>query len=301
LNSPLRRSDYWKSLSGEPLETTVLTRAIYMDESGTDRHQPILSVAGVIINPDKDYTPIEDALWAAKAPLPDSKRDDFIFHASDLYGGNKKYLPKEIWDEDVRHKMLADILAIPKQLRLPVCASYINKSRFQNPFNTIAGAPRTPREGKSQQQTLRIAMHMAAIMNCTLSAEDWLRANTNEVAWIAMEQNQEVQAAAHETQLILKRKDAAKVLQLYGREADLLPLKRIKDEIRPLTKEGSPILQLADACAWAFRAFIKKEKGAQKFYPIVKDQVVSWRMTTLDVARRLGKSPVRPVPLLRGR
>jgi Protein of unknown function (DUF3800) len=84
----------------------------------------------------------------------------------------------------------------------------------------------------------------------------------------------------------MKRHDAAQVLTALDEK--VLPLTHIKDAINFTRKDESLALQLADACAWAFRhAF---DRGTFKTDPYVlalEDATVWHSMTTLDAARRL--------------
>jgi hypothetical protein len=266
----------WRSLSGVRLEGTKLTRAVFLDESGLSRDEPYLVVAGIIIHADSQMGPVEDALQEIiDANIDEPHRDGFVLHASALFSGNKTELPPEIWDEAARVRILRQIFAIPGKLKLPVCIGSVDKKRF--PWR---GAP-----ASATKHQIKVAMHAAAIAECVMNVEQWMRGNTDEVAFLFAENNDEVRNAAKETQILMKSKDAAEVLDVLDKK--YLPLVRIKDGINFATKEESKALQLADACAWAYRKSLLRDIRALHFYAALQPQIFSVSMTTFDAAARL--------------
>lgn len=268
----------WHSLSGVRLDATKLTRAIYMDESGTNKHHRALVVAGVIVEPDAHMDDIENRLRSLiDRYIPESRRDGFVWHAAELFSGNKN-LPREIQDEDVRRGILEQIISIPSSLKLPICVGMIQKEKFLR-FEKRA-------QGKTPHQIL-VAMHAAAIALCTISCEIWMRAFAkSEVAWLFAEDNNEVKKAAKETQILMRSNRAAQILRLAS-QTPPLPLAKIKDGINFVGKPESYVLQLADACAWCARQFNSKEDRYRRFTSILKPQLSIFSGSSYDVAARL--------------
>jgi Protein of unknown function (DUF3800) len=272
----LGHSGAWRSLSGVRLAGRNLARLVYLDESGLSRDEPYLVVASVIVHADNQLGPLEDCLRGIiDDHVPENLRDGFVLHAADLFSGNKKELPPEIWDQEIRWRILQEVLSIPKQLKIEVCAAYIIKKRFQANY------------ASSSASKQRIAMHAAAIVECTVAVEKWMReCTTNEVAILFAENNDEVRKAAKATQILMKSENAkAKLPSMWFSSA--LPLVRIKEGINFVTKPESLALQLADACAWAFRKHRTKDPKASQFYATLETQVVKFSMTTVDAAALL--------------
>jgi hypothetical protein len=131
-------------------------------------------------------------------------------------------------------------------------------------------------------------MHASAIAAATIASDSWVKENTDEVAFIIAENNDEVREASRETQVMMKRPDAAKIFGASRRND--LPLVRIKDGINFTRKEESKALQMADACAWLIRRtgpLGKKDAKVSHLYDLLKPQIRNWHMTTLDEAKRL--------------
>src|SRR5262245_30391031 len=131
MSALLGHTGAWHSLSGVRLEGARLTRAIYMDESGSSAREPFLAVAAVIIEPDKHLGPVEDEIRGIiDRYIPAPLRVGYVLHAVDLFNGNKKALPLEIWEESVRRQILEEVVSIPKKLGLELCVAHVDKARF---------------------------------------------------------------------------------------------------------------------------------------------------------------------------
>lgn len=267
----------WQSLSGVRLEGSALTRGVYMDESGTSKGQPHLVTAAVIIHADSQLGPTEDALRAVvERYVEPENRDSFVIHAADLYSANRKVLPPELHDQEKSRAMLMDVVKVPALAKLAICAGHVRKQQFV--LNNRQA--RDPHE-------LLVAQHAAAIAITTCAVERFMRhAAPKEVAWLFMENNNEVREAARQTQVLMKRADVATVLPELNQ--DYLPLKHIKDAVNFVRKEESFVLQLADACAWTFRrAFAAGTFNSDPYRLALDDPTVWYSMTTWDAARRL--------------
>jgi hypothetical protein len=267
----------WRSISGVRLEGSKLTRIVYLDESGLEPRHPTLVVAAVIVHADTQMGPLEDGLQEIiDKNVAEKNRPGFVLHAADLFYGNKKHLPEEIWAENIRLKMLRGVLELPAKIRLQLCFGLVVKSRFPQG------------KGGTSDQKRRIAMHASAIAAATMASDSWIKENTDEVAFIIAENNDEVREASRETQVMMKRPDAVEIFGTARRNH--LPLARIKDGINFTRKEESKALQMADACAWLIRRtgpLGSKDAKVSYLYDLLKPQIRSWHMTTLDEAKRL--------------
>ena len=145
-----------------------LTRAIYMDETGTHKKAPLLVVGAVIIHADDQMSEVESRIMRLIEKYVDEpNRGSFFLHATDLFWGKAKdgkpSLPRELHDQVLRWKLLEEVLEISPQLKIPICFGATMKGHFRN-NNAIAG--------KTEKEIL-IAMHAAAIAECTFACEMW--------------------------------------------------------------------------------------------------------------------------------
>src|SRR6266851_1208672 len=114
-----------RSMSGAPLDLwNRKMRLVYLDEAGigSPLAEPYLIIAGVIINADQDWCPLQRHIKALRRKyLPTEDQDDFVFHAKDVLHGTG-YFKKERykWPRDRRIGVLNDLSDIPRRFHLPV-------------------------------------------------------------------------------------------------------------------------------------------------------------------------------------
>jgi hypothetical protein len=78
------------AFGGGPLHGHKLVRIAYLDEAGISDKEPFAVVAAVIIDGDRHWRALHDALSGlADLCAPPEKRNGFIFHATELFGGGK--------------------------------------------------------------------------------------------------------------------------------------------------------------------------------------------------------------------
>lgn len=76
------------SLSGVELDGDRMARDIYLDESGISGHEPIAVVAGVIVDRDLHWLPVQRYIDdLIREYIPEEHRAGFIFHAKLSFGG----------------------------------------------------------------------------------------------------------------------------------------------------------------------------------------------------------------------
>ena len=81
-----------KSICGVPLKGNRLVRLTFIDESGTSHREPIITVAAVIIDGNKQLNDVEIALQnLVQKFIPIDQQEEFYFHSSDIFSGNKQY------------------------------------------------------------------------------------------------------------------------------------------------------------------------------------------------------------------
>src|SRR5438105_4937314 len=98
-----------RALSGDNL-----VRIGFLDEAGRSRHEPIIVVAGIIINGDRTYRKLEERLTQTKRLLPAKDRAGFLFHAVDIFQGTGYFRNKNLWPRERRYPILRDLAKIPR-------------------------------------------------------------------------------------------------------------------------------------------------------------------------------------------
>lgn len=102
-------------------------RFVYLDEAGTSAREPVAVVAGVIIRPDEQWKALELHIESLiNRYIPETKRREFVFHATELFSGGKAF-PRSEWPRALRWQILEEVLSIPMYFELPVVLGYSRK------------------------------------------------------------------------------------------------------------------------------------------------------------------------------
>ena len=168
------------SISGVELDGDNLSRYIYIDESGTSVHESVTVVAGVIVNPDKQWKNIEKHLAGLVAKyIPPEHHRGFCFHAKDLFHGTK------LLERNQGHAVLKDILSIPSKFGLPLV---FGTSRKKQTGDTSLSTKKSRRWDASSNQAKAYCL-------CVLAAECYMqtRAGAEELATLVAENNTDTQ------------------------------------------------------------------------------------------------------------
>jgi len=113
-----------------PLLGAELVRLIYLDESGISQRETITCVSGVMIHGDRQWRLVEDAIKGLiEKYIPSQSREDFAFHATDIYHGSG-YFDRSVWTREIRKNILSDIGNIIYDLDLPIVNGMYKKSTF---------------------------------------------------------------------------------------------------------------------------------------------------------------------------
>jgi hypothetical protein len=235
-----------RAFGGAPLVGDRLVRVIYVDETGHSFKEPVAAVGGVLLDPDRQWLDLSNAIAALKTEVPEKFRPDFVFHAAKLF--NKSQWGDDWGDED-RWALLERLLALPRQLEIPLVLGFSIKP-----------------EERGKPDTESKVVHAMAYLLC-LKAADFLmksKAPANEVAMIVAEDRKEARAAiraAHN--LAVSEKLINQWLPPVFHEG--LPITRIKAPVAFASKDEEPLLQIADACSWAFQRHLRSGWMCERF------------------------------------
>ncbi len=253
-----------RAFFGGRLEGRIPVRFIYLDEAGTSAKEPVSVVAGIILHADTQYGAAEDALHAVMQTVPSQYRSGFHFHAKSVWG-DPRY--RDGWSLAERTSFLKNVMSIPRKLKIPVVMGMVRRD-----------APPIP--GVTEFMKEEQFHHMMAFSGCIRRADKYIRehAPPSEIATIVAEDIPEMRSFLRDM-LALDRIDGyapiidrahlkmTKHEDTTGifRQEQALGVKRIRDTVHFASKDDSPLLQLADACAFAFRRFLSHQTSGQEF------------------------------------
>jgi hypothetical protein len=257
-----------RSISGVELDGDNLSRRVYLDESGISTKEKVTVVAGVIVNPDKQWKAIESCIQdLVNEYVPEEHREGFAFHATDLFHGSGKVFDRRWYPRERSREALKNLLALPLRLHIPV--AYGLNCKADNKADMAKFEERYadhPRRIAAVYQAFTYAL-------CAVGVQQYMSrfAEPNELAELLCENTEGASKAVRAVHALLKGKE----LSPAGDVDSLAFLKRLVSEHLPLTKiidgvafgakEEAIPLQLADACAFIIRCLIEKKPAAWEF------------------------------------
>lgn len=225
-----------------PLLGHNLVRLLYLDEAGIDRKSPVVCVAGVLIHGDKDWPEVDRRIVSlALKYVEQSRRDGFVFHATDIYHGSGYFdRRKPEWaDPDSRSQVLSDLVDIIVDLKLPIVAGKYERKHFDW----------LPEKNRTN------FLHQVAASDCLSHVDKWLAAHCpDELATVIHEDGAAAKAVIKRTVRVLRSQMAMDNSGIPDnmKLAFSFPLKRIIDTVHFAEKADARPLQLADICAFFF-------------------------------------------------
>lgn len=260
-----------RAIFGGPLQGHNLSHNIYIDEAGQSDREPVTVVVGVVVDVMAQWKAAEAALGAVfDQMVPRRYRPDFYFHAKEIWG-SQKY--REGWPKEDRLAFMKRVMALPMELELPIV---IGKVRRDAGIVMADGSLAGPEEH-----------HVLAFGLCVEKADYYLRnyRSAGHLATVICES-----APGVEKKLVgIVRDLQQKHMFMGGSTAHfstpesrgvhpgLIPLKReqsdrvgyhverVIDRVHFVEKGGAPILQMADALAFAFRRFLSDQEYGEEF------------------------------------
>ena len=255
-------------------------RFVYMDEAGISASEPVTIVVGLVIDADKQLMQAETSLNEALKSVPDKFSDGFIFHAKDIWG-NKSY--RDDWQMSDRLAFLKNIMSLPRRLNIPIAYGLVRRG-FDWGEETTANINKA---GLKMEQF----DHIVSFGGCVARADKYIRehAEITEIASIVAEDIPEMRRflkvapdayrgtgrTSPEDHL---RPTLAEQRQGFIAQETEMRISRIRKGIHFVAKQDDPILQLADACAFALRRYFSEQdfgndfiKAMLGFEPILED------------------------------
>jgi Protein of unknown function (DUF3800) len=222
-------------------------RVIYLDETGHSYKEPVAAVAGVILDPDRQWRLMADEIEKLKETVPAQFRDGFLFHAAVLYHGGEN---RNKWPEEDRWSLLEKLVALPRKMKIPL---------------VIGFAQKPAKELRNEPQLDSVVIHALAYLRCLKSADTYMNKFTHpgEVAMVVAEERKEAQKAIRDAHNLAMSKGL--IEQWMPELAHLFPISRIKVPPAFASKEEEILLQITDACAWTFQRHMKAGDQSERF------------------------------------
>lgn len=256
-----------RAFGGAGLSGDRVVRVAFLDEAGTSNpaHEPWITVSGVIVDADKQWSRIESHLVNLADELaPPDKRVGFIFHAKELLNGGRIF-PRDEYDIITRMAILERIAEIPRDFDLPVLFGFAERATFFD-GELASGLSRTEHT---------TACVVSAFIHCVVELEKFMRefARNDEVAMIIMEDNPEARRIIRESTKLLR--DPGQLEHIPPEDRTYLPIRRIKDIPYFAAKSDSSLLQVADACAAITKRHLSRRPGSEKLYDLIADNLMA--------------------------
>jgi hypothetical protein len=254
-------------MCGVKLHGNKLVKYAYIDESGISVHEPILVVAGVVVDADTQWRRVAEHLdLLIKEFVPEKDRDGFIFHSTKLF---HKSSPVPATHS---HEALKALLAIPSKFKLSVVFGYIRKLPSQE------WPPGTPQREMRERARTQIGLyHSITFSMCALGVERLMREDTHadEIATLVVENNTDTARDVKTAYNAMKGRNLESERErktfefLAKKQPELLPIRQIIDVPHMVQKHEASLLQIADACAMVIRHCLEERADAQPFIDVL--------------------------------
>jgi hypothetical protein len=251
----LSESSQLRGLFGDPLTGSSLVRNIYSDEAGTSAGEPNSVVVALIVHPDTQWHALADEFnELMQEYVPDKFREGFVFHAKRL--AQRKNYPG--WDEG-RYAYMRRVMQLPGRFHVPLCMGVVRRGKAVS---------------LGQIEDLRPFEidHLHAFILAMSWADKFLRQYCgDEMAQvIADEHDLKKVLRAHikrtrQSPLRLHTKVRGMYEQNTTARIEVNTVQRVVEEVHFAESAASPILQIADACAYGIRRFFAKESYGESY------------------------------------
>lgn len=254
-------------LFGGPLSGGKPLRSIYIDEAGTSAREPVSVVVGIVIQPDKHWLALNNALNEALAVVPDEYRENFVFHAKAVWGDKRL---RNGWSKDQRLELLHTVMALPHKYGAGVVMGMVRRKSQIPPMNL-------KRFDGHSVDAVKIH-HVTAFEMCVIQADEYIinYCNEGELGTVIAEDVPEMRNLIRLSVDFRKKNPVRMPVGLLRAPQDglvhsrkfgerVFGISRIIEQVNFVAKEGCPIVQIADACAFGFRRFLANQDHGHSF------------------------------------
>ncbi|MDR6952700.1 hypothetical protein J2X65_002059 [Ancylobacter sp. 3268] len=230
-------------------------RFIFIDEAGTSAPEPVTVVAGVIADADKHIMSADERIREILQSVPSSIRNDFVFHAMDIFNGSKY---KDVdWVPSDRLRLLHRMMSVPRMFSMAICVSTM--WRGATPFE----------DAKLSQEQAELII---AYKHCIAVSDRNIRnhAGPREIAYVVAEDNINMRKYIRNMPAYIKDnplyigKDMMRRTEKDDKKGYIdqdgdLSVSRIRNPVHFVEKKADLLVQVADAVAFGFRRYLSEE------------------------------------------
>ena len=240
-------------------------RFVYLDESGigSPENDPFIVVAGVIVNADHQLRAIEKWLHSMVEDYvhPD-QRQNFCFHAHQIFHGNGVFSDTNIYSKEVRYKMLGEILEITEKFELPIVMGHVNRADL---------AVKYP---DSKTNVLNVFAQTSAASACLISIQRFMSNFPEEVATVVYESHDQAKKSIRQTHNFLKDSANTEIMREQMSEwTELLPLTQVAETAFFSEMQESSVLQVADAVVFTIKRKLQNATDCDIFFGQIDKQL----------------------------
>jgi hypothetical protein len=240
-------------------------RLVYLDEAGISNpaQEPYLVVAGVLVDADRKWKELETYFRnLAVSAFPNGEVDPnrFVFHAMDIWHGNKQF-DRRKWPLKDRLRLFGQLAQVPKLFDLPIVTCAIDRASVVKEMEARKLRP-------SSKGALQLT-HGQAFLVAVQGVDDWMKKKTiNEVAMLIAEDSPKMR------KLVEQFHDG----YTYPKEEDEAPNEAFRsqyiiDAVHFAKKEQSILLQIADHCAFIIKRMAMGKKDILPFYKAIYQNI----------------------------
>ena len=113
----VRSNGHAKAIFGGPLWGDRPVRYVFMDEAGTSAVEPVTVVVGLIAHADDHVMTAEALVQEILGAVPPKHKEDFVFHATQVYG-DPKY--QADWSLTDRLRLLQQMMSVPRRVGIAI-------------------------------------------------------------------------------------------------------------------------------------------------------------------------------------
>lgn len=244
-------------------------RLIYTDEAGTSAKEPVCVVAAVIVHGDQQWRPLEAEIRRIIAErVPAHLQANFVFHATEVFSGGKR-IKRDEWAFEDRLDFIKEIICLPFVHNAPIAVGI----EFKRDWSEIENLKKAF-ISDTKPLTSNQFSHILAFNTCMERADLFLRKylGGSEIGSVIAEDLPEMKKFLSLFGL-LHREPGGKFTmpseflrpERWQEELEIIPdsfeynIEHIVDVPHFVSKGKAPLLQLADACAFAFRHCLSKK------------------------------------------
>lgn len=258
------------SISGVELDGDRMSRDIYLDESGISGDEPIAVVAGVIVQRDVHWLPVQRYIDdLVKEYIPEEHRHGFIFHAKDqFHGEGRTIFNSQKFPVEKGREVLMKLISAPAKFSIPIICGHVRRDPKMPARIMVAGS--TDPKAYIDRGAY---YHASAFCMCALAAEKYMKvhAPADELAALFAEDNPFTKKFVTDMHLMLKggrnrKEDLDYFTWINIVIPDCLPMRRVVDTVSFQGKGDALFLQLADACAFILRFFFQGRGEHDEYY-----------------------------------